>query len=231
MRFAEYGGFNKQRSSLVQLLPTSWIVRKIKPNRTPQKQREEFFALHLWERVLNYYKSEYRWVQILSPKPVTISIDNSSLDMHLVLWVELGSILSWDTRWISSMPIPRSSINKLKEDTLLRTWHLLWIMKNEGLTHGDFLLRHILWTEENLWVIDVENSWNTWWIEAVERERKKMIDLILSCAHGSVKFQTLAVRSLEEWFKSVTHIEPVIEDLIKEVERDLWFNSRKFTNF
>lgn len=228
MKFASYGWLNKQRSSQVDLLATDWVIRKVKPERTSRRQMEEFFSLHIWQRLLESYRSEYRWVQILSPRPIAIELDKHAIYMSFLQWTEVHSLISGNLVSESGSNLPKSKVTEIRNQILIQVGALMKIMENEHISHGDFLPRHIIGNTQTLWVIDVENSWNYLWVNKVLEEQQKMTQLILNCAKWSIRFNQLLIDSLSSGWSIITPTERRLPDIITEVEKDLWFKSSKF---
>lgn len=229
-KFAQYGWFNKRRSSEIELLPTSWIIKKIKPNRSELKQREEFFAIHIWSKLLDFYTKQYRWVSILSPEPIGISLPENSITMSMVPGDELDHVISgspWINGYFSTLENPKIAHREFKNTTVHRLGQLLKIKDIEWLVHWDFLMRHVFSHKNHLWVIDVENSTNMT-SDAVVSEKTHLVDLIMNCCANSPNFQKVTKEHIMLWYESITDARPIIKDFILETEKSLWFQSTRF---
>lgn len=216
--FASFDWFHPSRSSEVSLLPTEGIVKKVKHWRSWFYRSQEYFALHVWHAICHYYNNQYKWVRVLSPKPIAVVPDENAILMSLVPWIDLSRLNN------------TTEAEKI-EELGYKIWYLFRIKEIEWLKHGDFQPRHLVDTRDStIWIIDVEWAKYEWMGSSQETidENKAFVFKLLALPVFNAH-KTILLDSINRWWAVVpTNAKPVIEDLIKDIHSQYGIGSSKF---
>ncbi len=216
-KFATYTGFHKDRSSDVTLLPTGGIVRKDKPERNKSNSLREFFALLVWDRVLKAHANPN--LAIVSPKPIAID-QGGKIYMSFVPGVTAGVVAS--RGFPRETGLTRLQRKEACRDFMVRLGRLFALKELEGIVHGDFQLRHLLYsvTASTLGVIDVENSQKALPSE-VTRENRVMQDAVTSRMPLRGKWKKAYLDGIDEGRASMEGLDSQIKDIAAQIKSEL----------
>ena len=215
--FSRFDGFHKDRSSRVDLLPTTAIVRKDKSGRKPEKTLHEFIALHAWNKLTQAHQNQE--IRIHSPEPIALD-ELGRIYMTYVQGFTGGQIVSQE--------LPRETFpnkdkkNEVKRGFLVRLGRLLAMKELEGVIHGDFQLRHVLFDTRTslLGVIDVENS-RLGSFSEVERENKAMEEVVRASFPKKPFLLKMYSDAIDEGRSSLEGADPKMTLIAEEIRKEL----------
>jgi len=133
---------HKNKSSQVAVSSDYGYIKKTKKRRG-RKRDAEYYNLAFWDVLLDIYNDKFQ-TQIFSPTPYLSK--GRDIVMEFSKGVDLQRLFGSDTVASSD-----------REKIILLLGKMFKIKDNEGLVHGDFLLRHVL-AGEGLYVIDLERA-------------------------------------------------------------------------
>lgn len=228
----------KQKSSEIELASSVGVLRK-KKKRKFEKTIFEFLSLEVWNNLLNSY-SDVNDMKFRAPKPMGLYNHNlykSEILMEFINGYELKKF----NRMKRTTPVKIRGQNypiPLYPACALHLGALDEIKEKEGIIHGDYDLRHIIFSPiENvsIGIVDVENSRGDSLI-IVEEESKKLFE----------RFQKITssprdLKVLESWYEQgreslnlpqgTLQLDRVLEEIKSKFDVDLDFSNYKINNY
>lgn len=214
---------HKQRSSEITFYKDgeTLILGKTK-SRSNIKTVREFIMLQVWNTLLGEYgkRNEVKPMTIASPYPVGIMDEGNTLLMEYLEGTELSSVYSGNFRAKNPYASEINNVEAEQKSAFL-AGRLMRIKDIEGLVHGDFAPRHLLYRRSqhlhSLSVIDVENSG----LGDPKEEHKRLVQSLekqtsstSGSGLGSERRKNRLTTNLNEGYESVNFDQPIIQDII-----------------
>ncbi len=152
---------HQNRSSEIEVSPEQGVLLKKKPGRNPVRTAEEFFKLRIWNELLGAHNGvSDQSLHVGSPTPTSLDLQEGEIGMTVCYGFPVLSVFAKN----HPQDTPLLPLYESREQIARRLGRLTRIKQSEGLMHGDFHHRHLLFDPADiergakLSVIDVENS-------------------------------------------------------------------------
>ena len=203
-------------SSEVTLSTELGVVRKIRAERSEKNLLNEWMALIAWRSLLDHYYSEGSGGReaIGSPNPIRIDIASRAIDMSYCQGFPLGQAVTRNHELRDRCQTPTETITAIS----FGMGRLACIKEREGLLHGDYHNRHLLYNpllardvDPRFTVIDVEST-HTGTIEEVGTENAKLQSWFVRAVPNYLAAE--AMQAYSDGRASLPHGEPVWPDAV-----------------
>lgn len=212
-------------SSQVDLDVELGIITKTRAKRSVGNLLNEARALRVWENLLDQFNiSAPTLPQVTSPRLVSVVPDTRALNMTFCTGVTIGRavVRDYDFREKSL------GLNEVRHDIALRVGALAGLKSAEGLIHGDYQQRHLLYDpvltqtvppHARLSVIDVESSRLTAIPKKVADENESLHQWLMTTAPkrqaGSIE------EAYQDGFSTGrAHAPRTAADIVREVRKE-----------
>lgn len=161
--FMDFPGAHKNRSSEVFVMPELGLLLKVRPDRSEASLVNEYRNLLAWSMLLNHYHPESgdEYGTLSAPYPVQMDMARRGIVMSFCPGIPIASVITGNYGF-SEASLPTTDVLAGVSYGLGR---LAAIKTREGLVHGDYHWRHVLFNpmtvptpEGRMSVIDVESS-------------------------------------------------------------------------
>ncbi len=212
-------------SSQVDLDVELGVISKMRSGRSVNNLLNEARALRVWEKLLGEFNIAAPAIAgTTSPRLVSVDTDTRTLNMTFCPGVTIGRATIGDHSFRHES-LPR---NEVREDITFRVGALAGLKSVEGLVHGDYRQRHLLYdplvvqsdsNRPRLSVIDVESSKLAASDEVAEEDAKLHRWLML--AVPTRQKDSTREAYLDGFSTGRSHAPGTIADIVREARREI----------